>query len=50
MFAETGLCLVLDEDKLSPRKGGVLTVASVMGGALLDRLRRAGMTFKIMEE
>lgn len=50
MLVECGLCLVLDEDKLlSPMKGGVLTTAFAMGAPLLERLRKAGMTFEVSE-
>lgn len=49
MFAESSLCLALDEDKLASKKGGVLTPASAMGSVLLERLRKAGMTFKVVQ-
>ena len=44
MLAESALCLALQGNDL-PSGGGVLTPASCMGVRLLDRLRRAGMTF-----
>jgi short subunit dehydrogenase-like uncharacterized protein len=44
MLAESALCLA--EDAL-PARGGVLTTASCMGMTLVDRLRRAGMTFRV---
>ncbi|HEX6851108.1 MAG TPA: saccharopine dehydrogenase NADP-binding domain-containing protein [Candidatus Polarisedimenticolaceae bacterium] len=44
MLAESGLCLALDE---LPDRHGILTPASAMGRPLLDRLRRAGMTFEV---
>jgi short subunit dehydrogenase-like uncharacterized protein len=44
MLAESALCLA--EDAL-PARGGVLTTASCMGMALVERLRRAGMTFRV---
>jgi short subunit dehydrogenase-like uncharacterized protein len=44
MLAESGLCLALDD---LPRRGGILTPAAAMGTRLLDRLRRAGMTFEV---
>jgi short subunit dehydrogenase-like uncharacterized protein len=44
MLAESGLCLALDP---APGPGGILTPASAMGTKLLDRLRRAGMTFEV---
>ena len=42
MFGQAALCLALDRDR-TPRRGGVLTPATAMGGALADRLRAAGM-------
>jgi len=48
MLSESALCLALDGSELdSP--GGVLTPAACMGTRLLDRLRRAGMTFEVGE-
>lgn len=44
MLAESALCLAQD-DLTSP--GGLLTPASAMGDALLDRLRAAGMTYEV---
>ncbi len=44
MLGESALCLALDP-LTSP--GGVLTPSVAMGGALLDRLRRAGLTFAV---
>jgi short subunit dehydrogenase-like uncharacterized protein len=44
MLAESALCLARDP-LASP--GGVLTPASAMGGALLARLRAAGLTFEV---
>lgn len=46
MLGEASLCLALDEAKLPPR-AGVLTPATAMGTALLDRLRAAGMVFEV---
>jgi short subunit dehydrogenase-like uncharacterized protein len=46
MFGESGLCLALDSELLPPR-AGVLTPATAMGGALTERLRRAGQTFAV---
>lgn len=46
MLAEASMCLAkdaLDEDA----KGGVLTPASAMGNALVERLKRAGMTWEV---
>ena len=36
-------------DELEYKKGGVLTTASAMGMPLVDRLNKAGMTFKIVD-
>ncbi|QRN98184.1 saccharopine dehydrogenase NADP-binding domain-containing protein [Archangium violaceum] len=47
MLAESALCLAFDE---VPAKGGVLTPASSMGMKLVERLRRAGMTFEVQEQ
>jgi short subunit dehydrogenase-like uncharacterized protein len=44
MLAESALSLA--EDAL-PARGGVLTTASCMGMALVERLRNAGMTFEV---
>ena len=44
MLGESALCLA--EDRLPPR-GGVLTTASCMGATLVNRLRAAGMTFRV---
>ncbi|QQR41896.1 saccharopine dehydrogenase NADP-binding domain-containing protein [Myxococcus xanthus] len=46
MLAESALCLALDD---TPTTGGVLTPASAMGMRLVERLRRAGMTFQVEE-
>ena len=45
MLGEAALCLALDRDRL-PRMAGVLTPATAMGNALVDRLRAAGLTLK----
>jgi short subunit dehydrogenase-like uncharacterized protein len=45
MIAETGLCLARDE--AAAHEGGVLTPASGPGAPLIERLRRAGMTFEV---
>jgi short subunit dehydrogenase-like uncharacterized protein len=44
MLGESALCLALDP---LTSAGGVLTPSVAMGGALLDRLRRAGLTFAV---
>jgi short subunit dehydrogenase-like uncharacterized protein len=46
MLAESALCLAFDE---LPAEGGILTPASSMGARLIERLRRAGMTFEVRE-
>ena len=46
MFGESALSLALDGDRLSPR-AGVLTPATALGGALVERLRRAGQTYEV---
>ncbi|PRW56953.1 saccharopine dehydrogenase isoform B [Chlorella sorokiniana] len=54
MLLEAALCLALQQKELDAstevQKGGVLTPASAMGMLLVDRLRNAGMTFKVLEE
>ena len=45
MMGEAALCLALDRERL-PQRGGVLTPASGIGMALIDRLRAAGMTLE----
>ena len=57
MISESALCLALDRAKLgqSPKdsfktvKGGVVTTATGMGLTLVDRLRKAGMSFELRE-
>ena len=44
MLSESALCLAFDNP---PAEGGVLTPASSMGMRLVERLRRAGMTFEV---
>jgi short subunit dehydrogenase-like uncharacterized protein len=46
MLAESGLCLAFDE---LPERSGQLTTATAMGDALLARLQRAGINFKVLE-
>ena len=45
MLGETALCLALDRDS-SPPVAGVLTPATALGRALVDRLRAAGFTMR----
>jgi short subunit dehydrogenase-like uncharacterized protein len=44
MLSEAALCLAFDD---LPSGGGVLTPASCMGMALIERLRHSGMTFAV---
>ncbi len=46
MLAQSALCLALDGSRL-PRRAGVLTPATAMGEALVDRLRAQGFTFGV---
>ncbi|MFE9919219.1 saccharopine dehydrogenase family protein [Micromonospora sp. NPDC005553] len=45
MLAESALCLAFDE---LPSTAGQLTPVAAMGDALLDRLVRAGLTFRVL--
>jgi short subunit dehydrogenase-like uncharacterized protein len=44
MFAESALSLAFDD---LPETAGQVTTAVAMGGALIDRLRAAGITFRV---
>jgi short subunit dehydrogenase-like uncharacterized protein len=44
LLGEAGLCLALDAER-SPSRSGVLTPATAIGMALVERLRAAGATF-----
>jgi short subunit dehydrogenase-like uncharacterized protein len=44
MLGESALALAFDRDALPPSGGGVLTPATAIGDALVDRLRAAGLT------
>jgi short subunit dehydrogenase-like uncharacterized protein len=46
MLAESALCLAFDE---LPPSAGQLTTAVAMGDALLTRLQRAGIAFRVLE-
>jgi short subunit dehydrogenase-like uncharacterized protein len=46
MLGESALCLARDRDRL-PDRAGVLTPATAMGDALVDRLRAAGHTYEV---
>ncbi len=45
MFGESALALAFDGERLPPR-AGVLTPATALGDALVERLRRAGHTYE----
>ena len=45
MLAESALCLALDDN---PTTAGQVTTATAMGDALLDRLRNAGINFRLV--
>ncbi|SFQ59412.1 Uncharacterized conserved protein [Amycolatopsis arida] len=45
MLGESALCLAFDD---LPETAGQLTTAAAMGEALLDRLRRAGLTIRVV--
>ena len=47
MLAESALCLACDE---LPATAGQVTTAAAMGDALIERLRRAGITFAVIED
>lgn len=50
IILEAGICLARDTEQLEQAacaKGGVLTASAAMGSALVDRLRAAGMTWKV---
>jgi short subunit dehydrogenase-like uncharacterized protein len=46
MLAESGLCLAFDQ---LPERSGQLTTATAMGDALLERLQKAGIEFRVIE-
>ena len=46
MMGESALCLALDRDQL-PDRAGILPPATAMDGALVERLRAAGMTLSV---
>ena len=48
MITETGLSILMDEDRL-PKRYGVLTPASGIGEVLAERLKDNGIQFNIME-
>jgi short subunit dehydrogenase-like uncharacterized protein len=46
MLAESGLCLAFDD---LPETAGQVTTAAAMGDALLGRLQKAGISFRVVE-
>jgi short subunit dehydrogenase-like uncharacterized protein len=46
MLAESGLCLAYDD---LPATSGQVTTATAMGDALLERLQKAGISFRVAE-
>jgi len=46
MLAESGLCLAFDD---LPERSGQLTTAVAMGDALLERVQKAGIEFRLVE-
>ncbi|MDQ2631182.1 MAG: saccharopine dehydrogenase, partial [Actinomycetota bacterium] len=46
MLAESGLCLAFDD---LPQRSGQLTTAVAMGDALLERVQKAGISFRVIE-
>ena len=47
MLAESALCLAFDD---VPESAGQVTTAVAMGNRLIDRLQRAGITFRVVTE
>jgi short subunit dehydrogenase-like uncharacterized protein len=47
MLAESALCLAFDE---LPPSAGQVTTAAAMGDALLERLQRAGISFRVLDQ
>ena len=47
MLAESALCLAADD---LPQTAGQVTTAVAMGDALRERIERAGISFKVIEE
>jgi short subunit dehydrogenase-like uncharacterized protein len=46
MLSESALCLAQDD---LPETAGQVTTAVAMGDALMERLRRAGIAFEVLE-
>eukprot|EP01004_Peranema_trichophorum_P004328 NODE_3259_length_1387_cov_60.857595_g2835_i0.p1 GENE.NODE_3259_length_1387_cov_60.857595_g2835_i0~~NODE_3259_length_1387_cov_60.857595_g2835_i0.p1 ORF type:complete len:417 (+),score=63.38 NODE_3259_length_1387_cov_60.857595_g2835_i0:66-1316(+) len=49
MLSEAGLALALDFDRLPNVGGGIYTPAIAIGSPLIDRLKKAGMTWDLVE-
>jgi saccharopine dehydrogenase (NAD+, L-glutamate forming) len=47
MLGESAMCLARDD---LPKRSGQLTTAAAMGDALIERLRRAGISFEALED
>src|SRR5690606_10442726 len=47
MLAESALCLALERER-TPELTGVITPAAAMGRPLIERLERAGITFRVL--
>ncbi len=47
MLAESALCLAFDK---LPKRSGQLTPAAAMGNALIERLQKAGIEFKVVHQ
>jgi short subunit dehydrogenase-like uncharacterized protein len=47
MLAESALCLVHDD---LPETSGQVTTAVAMGNRLIDRLQKAGITFRVLRK
>jgi short subunit dehydrogenase-like uncharacterized protein len=47
MLGESAMCLAFDS---LPARSGQLTPAVAMGATLTDRLQRAGIKFRVLEE
>jgi len=48
MLSESALCLAFERDR-TPAHAGVITPAAAMGGPLIERLQRAGMSFRVID-
>jgi len=48
MISECAFCIALEREKLG--EGGVLTTAAAFGMNIIERLRKAGISFDVVEE